>query len=231
MSGYFIGMTTVRRENNFKHLLDTLESLKQSGMFETQLFKESQFNLFDSGSESIEELKALPCPTKLHLTNKRLNGHQNFTRVLQQFVKSDYDKLLYLQDDLEVSTKFFTTVDYYVRTYSDKYRIFSFYTPYHEVEHAYKKKEKFWNYPARCFYGILSVVINKEDAKSFLAYMDSVNFRDKIFDISFQEWMVQKEITVCACVPNIVQHTGIVSAISKRPERKCPCFVKEYFME
>lgn len=133
-------------------------------------------------------------------------------------------------DDFVVCRDFLKYADYFCNKYKDKYDIFSFWTPYKDICEEYNKGEDHWVIPKLKFWGGIGLAMKSEVMRELARYVKEKGLYNlkKQGDMIINKFSAETNRPILACVPNLCDHTGIVSTVFHRwAGFKTPCFIGE----
>ena len=133
-------------------------------------------------------------------------------------------------DDFVVCRNFMAYADYFCEKYKDNYDIFSFWTPYQDICFAYKRGAEYWEIPKLKFWGGIGLAMKSNIMRELANFVKKKKFYNlkKQGDMIINEFSAETNRPILACVPNLCDHTGIVSTIRHRwAGFKTPCFIGE----
>lgn len=213
---------------NYFHI--TMESLKKSGLFESDINYE--LHLFDGGSLNLDYLNEYKewKNVFIHPTDKYITRNENWIRALKYSENVNCNYVIGLEDDLKFCKNWIESIHKFTsenKKLIDNNPMTMFYCPYQEIERKYNNKKLYWLQPYKKFYGTQCIMFTKQRAihcanhieHAILNHKDyKFNFRSKIssgmftqaFDMWLQEWG-QSEFPkkyFVASAPSFVQHIG-----------------------
>jgi len=217
-------MRTINRAPKTNYLDTTLKNLEQGGLFKSRI--PFSFQIFDSGSEDLTYLKGIEGRYPVVRTKSRLSLLGNAARALSQGSQQDCDFVIFLEDDIEVCSRWLESIDGWLSHYcSEAMRIAVFYTPYPDVLRCFKEKRPVWKYPSRAFYGSQCFALRRDDAESLSRYLSSVECKGT--DLIIKDWLNLTYPTnpfFYASCPSFVQHIGIDSSLGERKAHQCSSY-------
>lgn len=221
---------TPRGKENY--LPTTLANFKRAGVFNSPRLH--SFHVCDSGSPSgwlVSEVESVGLSgfLSLHMDGNRL-ACENAGYALVTGGKTDTTWTLFCEDDLDLCADFLDSVgrwldDHGTGPTSDRYRVFTFGTPYPQVQWCAERGLTSWEYPVPNFYGTQCFAARREDALSLGTYLLSNPrvrgiYNPNAYDLMFHDWMANIYPTpddgytdptpylFLASVPSFVQHVG-----------------------
>lgn len=219
------------------YLRRALASLMVNGL---RGFKESySVELFDGQGNAgyMKPLKDKYPQLVIHSDGNKRNVLEN-ALLLWSELRHDAEWIMQFPDDFVVCLDFVRYAYNFAIKHSSKFDVFSFYTPYREVCDTFKQKKEYWVWPAPKFYGGLGLVVKSSFAHEVVNWLTSSEMQYHLrrqyrgWDLFLKHFLVKTKRNVCACVPNLVQHIGKVSACGHvwdetRGDRIAPCFIGE----
>lgn len=207
------------------YLPATLSNFKRAGVFNSPRLH--SFHICDSGSPSgwlasQVESAGLSGFISLHLDGNRL-ACENAGYALMTGAKTDATWTLFCEDDLDLCADFLDSVGYWLDDHgstpqSDKYRVFTFGTPYDQIRWCHERGRTSWEYNVCDFYGTQCFAIRRDDALSlgtYLLFNPRVRgiFNPNAYDLMFHDWMAgaHPDCLFLASAPSFVQHIGAQS--------------------
>jgi len=194
----------------------TLNSLVESGMFESRIVS-FQFDVFDGGSISLRYLRLgeyHPDLFTLHTSSSfDMPPNVNAGRaLLHGGTQSKADWVLFLEDDILVCKDFFQGVEMWLlRQAREDRHAYMLYTPYREIEVAFKNKQRTWEYPVNKFYGTQAFAIRSFDAMRLGRYLIDLPYGTSGYDMEMKKWHIEtygENGFFLSSVPSFVQHVG-----------------------
>ena len=216
--------TAVGRKNYFS---STMESFEYSGLFCSHT--PFEFHVFDGGSLSFSFLSPWDKHPALsiHKTLEACPPNENAGRALAfggGLVGVDW--VVFIEDDIEVCFNFLDGVSQWLCHYeSNQYKLFTFYTPYREVEECYSRKVPVWYYPIQFFYGTQAFALRSEDAYSLGEFLIHLPSPTSSYDLAIKQWAYENSSSnyFLASVPCFCQHVGKESLLFTDPARFHQC--------
>lgn len=222
---YGVMIRTYDRQRNY--LRETLADFERSIAGHPPVPYE--LHLFDSGSPDPHWLDGLPGVH--HFPTEKLTPNQNAVALMHGTAETDCEWILFMEDDISFCDDFLGSVDRWLTEYATEgRRVYTFYTPYHEVEKAFNRGESAWDYRIDKFYGTQCIAMRREDA---LAAAKMIEMRllswqsSKGYDLLIKDWAKQKWPGIhdfLASVPSFVQHVGEESSINSGRFHSCTSF-------
>lgn len=207
-----IDRTDRGRKNYFRQ---TMEQLARSGLWSSQT--PFELHIYDSGSKSLDFMGIWPSASHVtvHASYFKLHPKINAGRALLAGSEYPCDLVVFLEDDILVCKDFLDGVAAFTLKHDrPDYRVFTFYTPYREVEWAHAKGEACWEYPLASFYGTQGFALRREDAASLGRHlMVETNYDPNTpsYDLIMKDWhkaAYPDSPYFLATVPSFVQHVG-----------------------
>jgi hypothetical protein len=218
-------MITLDRSPRGNHLKQSIDSLKNSGLFEHSSF---QFILSHSGENTNNLKEAQAVHSKLNIaTNKELLNYNNaVTRGIELALETRPDLVLFMEDDIKVCQNFPQFVlDTYKLTDNTE-TILDFVSYYEEITDAYFQGKQLIEMLAKNFYGGQCFSMNTLSAASFSQYIrNHIDIKEGFCDVWIEDWLLSQNlepIIKCA-VPSGAQHTG-KNSTHGHPFFEAPCF-------
>jgi len=215
----------------------SIDSIMSSGLLE---FKQPlSFEVFCSGPSRayLDHIRQKYPQIRVRHDGKTYFHADNMMRALTS-IKDNTEFLLLLEDDIVVCRNFIQYIDQFCEEFKHQFQVFSFYTPYIEVEDAFNKGLKIWCYPPEKFYAGLALAFKPHVVEDYLKeYHNNLELHRDLpdgfhGDIRLNRYLTAHKIMIGACVPNLTQHIGDNSTLPtelKRTQsvRTCPCFIGE----
>lgn len=164
---YTLALITYEREKD-NYIWDTLESLEESGVFDSPLY--DGLIISDAGSSKsyknkLKKWAKMKPKVTVRTTVKRLYARQNNAKVLLEAGARGSDWVICLEDDVEVCDNFLEVtkqwMDKYARPEVSFYPLAAAYAPELQASNGY------WEYPLDKFYGTQAYVVEPETAVKF----------------------------------------------------------------
>lgn len=215
-------ITRDREEFNKKNYYNaTMESFERSGLWTSSV--EFEFHVFDGGSKNFDfmEKNKRSSRIKVHTLTEVPAPNVNAGRALwsgsQIGAIADGDFVLFVEDDIELCGDFLDSVGAWLKAHNriDR-RVFTFYTPYREVEEAFDARCTAWDYPVEKFYGTQCLATRLGDAASLGDFLMSLPYATAGYDIEAQKWSKERYPYIdffLASVPCFAQHVGRQSVL------------------
>jgi hypothetical protein len=199
------------------YLEQTLESFQRS--IAPHALVSGSLHLFDSGSPDPAWLDGYPGVH--HFPERKLTPNENAVALMRGVAEVDCDWALFLEDDIIFCDDFLGSVDRWLTEHASPDRhLYSFYTPYKEVQNAAERGDTYWQYPIKNFYGTQCLAMRREDmlsAADGLELIMATWHSTKGYDLLLKAWAKEtwpKIDYFLASAPSFVQHIGTESAIS-----------------
>lgn len=253
MGKYVIGMTAKDRDPRPNYIGETLESLKTSGVFDSDLL--DGVHIFDSGSPSIDYIPT-EYPVEIHTPKEWLIEHckkiynkphwncitlyLNMFQMANALADVDSKFVIMIEDDVIFCKDFLESVDKWV---SDNFRpnkhkmvpVVSFFTPRISVKKEFKRKNRFWQYPSKNFYARQCVMVKREHCNDIARwFFHEMPLKQGGHDLLFGRWMgsrFPKRPCLYASCPCFAQHIGLHSSFQDKNKQvvkpKSFCFKGE----
>lgn len=222
---YGVMIRTVDRQQNY--LRETLADFERSLAGHPPIPYE--LHLFDSGSPDPTWLDGLPGIH--HFPAQKLTPNQNAVALMRGVAEVECDWVLFLEDDIAFCDDFLGSVDRWLTEHATPgRRVYSFYTPYHEVLRSYERGGTAWDYGINKFYGTQCIAMRREDALSAADGVGKIAASwksSKGYDLLIKQWAMDRWPGIrdfLASVPSFVQHTGTESSISSGRFHSCDSF-------
>lgn len=219
---YGVMIRTVERQPNY--LRQTLADFERSISGHEPIPYE--LHLFDSGSPDGNWLAGLPGTH--HFPAQKLTPNQNAVALMQGVAEVDCDWVLFMEDDISFCDDFLGSVDRWLSEHGNQNRVFTFYTPYREVDNAFKGGQSSWGYQVEKFYGTQCLAMRPQDALSAAKALDRIAktwHSTKGYDLLLKAWAKEQGIrSFLASAPSFVQHIGTESSISSARFHACSSF-------
>lgn len=221
MHTWRIGLTCINRP----YLKRTLQSLMAGGL--RGFTQDHTIELFDgSGDPGYMHAHKKTWPQLIIHSDgwKRNNVKNNLWKWGILRVNTEW--VMHLSDDVIVCRDYMRYAHLFVQKFRQHFDVFSFWTPYREVCHAWKNKRPYWRFPADKFYGGIALALKSHVLEQLLA---SGLWKGQVgFDMVMHKFFRARKITVCAAVPNLTQHIGRHTTQKHgQGERLAPCFIGE----
>jgi len=221
-------MITVERDPAY--LADTLDNLLRSDLATSKALE--VLVLCDSGPGTeyaksvrdglgtLEGLVLITGPDG----NKAVCSTDNVVRALVSATMFNSEWVMFLEDDIDVCGDFFSSAHLWLDKYARKNRrVYSFGCPYDFIADMHTRGIEEYDYPINDFYGTQCFAIRRNDALSLAKYLSNHQYDraedGSAYDLLMADWarITYPEIEhFLACVPSLVQHTGMTSCIRQR---------------
>lgn len=134
------------------------------------------------------------------------NHTRNVLNVLNDFLLSKEDKLLFIEDDIIISPRFNNVLNICYKSNYDFITLYSTKTILPKI-----RNNGFCKIKRSSFFGSQGLVFNRKVAKIILKQWDNRLF----FDINIQRISVNNDISIYTYLPNPVDHLDLKSTWSK----------------
>jgi len=230
MSKIVIGITTVRRKNEFRYLEQMLSGLENSGIFDNDIFT---VVVSESGSlkESEKEnfLNNFKDKVQILFSEERICANQNVSKVINYACSLNSDYIMYMNDDSIIHHSFSEKILPFIKKYQD-YPCWVFYCPYYfHIIPLFEEGIDIYKYKYKHYYGSLCWVMRNNDAKKYAKellkyYMSGSHIRKEIDkthktkggDLLLGNYLKENYPNnyIAAHVPSLVDHQGKISTLT-----------------
>lgn len=137
-----------------------------------------------------------------------INHSENVLNVLNDFIKSKEDELLFIEDDLIVSNRFNTILGKCVHSNFD---IITLYAPKSLVRKELRNKEGLLKVKRSGFFGSQCLLLKKD----FVSHLLKVWNNQYYFDQNIESLCKNRKIPIYTYLPNPINHKGLKSTWSR----------------
>jgi hypothetical protein len=218
-------MLTIDRSPKGNHLPQTIQSLKDSGLFEHPNFN---FTLTHSGEQESNISEALVVHPELNIikSEQLIPYNKAVAQAIETGLESNPGTVIFMEDDTKVCENFPQFATDAINAVGKSNPLIDFTTYYKEITDAYFEGKQFINMQAKSFYGIQCLAMRKSAAVSLSKYIKKHHsIKAGFCDTWIESWQLEeklKPIITCA-VPSGVQHTGNNSTFDHHFPQ-VPCF-------
>jgi len=210
---------TARPKPARNYLGDTLQSLDQGGFFAA-----AKLHLVDSSPspwlrDSFNgHANVGGALYECHFADRVYTNNENALRALMIGLGTGADWIVHLEDDIAVCRDLPGSIDRWLTEYaSEHYVLYTFHTPYRQVQDRHAQGLATWPYPVQAFYGNQCWAIRRADAEDLATYLTTripTWTTGQGFDLIIKEWANHAgESFFLASCPSFVQHIGRESAL------------------